>query len=131
MLLNPDCVRDVLLAVEGCEFEEYLNLDKLSAKLPEYSQEDLWYTCLKLEEGGYLNLVTVDPMRSYRPGIKCIVDLTFKGHEFLNSVRDSARWKKLKTIAGGIKDYSLSAIQAIAEGMTAAGIPMLLQTLLP
>lgn len=129
MILKPDCIRDILLAVESCPFSEHLNLNKLESLLPDHSYEDLWYTCLKLEEGGYLSLMTTTPpMRSYRPGIKCIIDLTYQGHEFLNSVRDPKRWQKLKGVADGLKDYSLSALQAIAEGMTSAGISAVLQS---
>ena len=131
MILKPDCIRDVLLAVEACPFSEYLNLDKLDAMLPDHSYDDIWYTCLKLEEGGYLNLITDTIPMSYRLGIKCIIDLTYQGHEFLNSVRDPKRWQKLKNVAEGVKDYSLSAIQAIEEGMTSAAISTTLQSYPP
>lgn len=131
MILKPDCIRDILLAVEACPFSEYLNLDKLDAMLPDHSYDDIWYTCLKLEEGGYLSLMTVTVSMSYRPGIKCIIDLTYQGHEFLNSVRDPKRWQKLKCVAEGVKDYSLSALQSIAEGMTSAAISTTLQSYLP
>lgn len=96
MKLNPDCVRAVLLAVEDCPFNETLNLEKLSAKLPKYETEELWYTCLKLAEGDLLEIVTVPMMRSAMPGIKQITCMTYNGHEFLNTVRNPKIYKIAK-----------------------------------
>lgn len=127
MRLDPDCVRDVLLAVEACPFTETLTTEKLSIQLPVYPEELLWYTCLKLSEGGYLTLVTMDIMRSYRPGIKCIVDLTYQGHEFLDSIRDTERYKTVKKVAESARNFSLAAIKEISEGISSAAITAALQ----
>ena len=54
MELNLDCVRDILLTVEKNPFGKRMNLSSLNAELPKYSPEQLWYTCIKLEESGYL-----------------------------------------------------------------------------
>ena len=48
MTLNPDCVRDVLLAMEQCEFGEHHTIASLHEDLSQYSEEELCYTCLKL-----------------------------------------------------------------------------------
>lgn len=48
--------------------------------------------------------------------------LTFAGHEFLASVRDDSRWKRLKKALPSIRNYSLDAIKALSEGMTSAAI---------
>ena len=47
MELNLDCVRDILLTVEKNPFGKRMNLSSLNAELPKYSQEQLWYTCIK------------------------------------------------------------------------------------
>ena len=127
MRLDLDCVRDVLLAVEACDFSEFTNIEKLAKVLPGYSEEDLWYTCLKLGEGDYLSLLTIEIPGSYRPGVKAVVDLTYQGHEFLNTIRDGVRFQKAKRIAGGLKDFSLSALRTISEGIAAAAITATLQ----
>ncbi len=115
MKLNPDCVRDVLLAVESCPFNQTLNIETLSATLPDYSEDDLWYTCLKLNEGGYLTLISVEIMRSYRPGIKCIIDLTYQGHEYLNTIRSPKIWSKAKAAGQHIGNFSLKTLGLIAQ----------------
>ena len=129
MKLNPDCVRDVLLAVESCPFEQVLNLETLSASLPDYSENDLCYTCLKLDEGGYLTLVSIDNMRSYRPGIKCIVDLTYQGHEYLNTIRDPKIWSKAKAAAQSLGNFSLKTLGLIAQEIAKASFLNLLSGL--
>lgn len=128
MKLNPDCIRDVLLAVENCPFNECLNLDKLENQLPDYTVEDLWYTCLKLEEGNYLSLTTIMYGGSNRPGITSIGDLTYQGHEFLNSIRKPTVWDKVKNVANSCENYSLKTLGIIGQELAKNAIQsMLLQ----
>lgn len=122
MVLDHDCVRDILLAVEQCPFNQSLNLEKLEKLLPDYGSETIWYACLKLGEGSFLDIETGNAMMSILPGIKQIKCLTYRGHEFLGSIRDEKRWSKVKTAGHAIRDYSLAAIGEIAEGMTSAAI---------
>ncbi len=50
MKLNLDCVRDILLTVENAKYEETLTFDKLHNLLPNYTEEDLHYCLVKLDE---------------------------------------------------------------------------------
>lgn len=122
MILDSDCVRDVLLEVESCAFGEYLTLDDLSGRLYNHSKEELWYTCLKLEEGGFLCLTTISIPRQAMLGIKTIDALTYQGHEFIAKIRDAQQWTTVKKGVTAVRNYSLSAISSIAEGVTAAAI---------
>lgn len=128
MVLSPDCVRDVLLSVESCGFGERLTLEGLERKLPQYSEEDLWYTCLKLEEGGYLELVKVSGLRMPMPGIKEIKSLTYLGHEFLDSIREDSNWGKVKLVAKKAGTFSLSSLGEIAKEVAKAAILSALQS---
>ena len=51
-----------------------------------------------------------------------ILDLTPKGHQFIAQIRDSGQWKKVKNGLDAVRNYSLAAISAVAEGVTSAGI---------
>lgn len=54
---------------------------------------------------------------------ECLVNyMTYDGHEFLNEIRDGKRWNKVKSITTAIRNYSLSAVSSIAEGVTNAAI---------
>lgn len=121
-VLNPDCVRNVLTTVENCNFGEFLNLDSLRDRLPQYSEEEIWYTCLKLIEGGFLDAVTFRMLRMKYPGIKSINGLTFNGHEFLNEIRTETNWNKVKTISQKAGVFSLSFIADIAKQVAAEAI---------
>ena len=78
MRLSPDCVRDILLVVEECEFNRPYTLDRLAEKLPAYSRDMLWYTCLKLGEANFLNLETTHEMGSFHLSVYRILDLTYQ-----------------------------------------------------
>ena len=130
MKLNYDCVRDVLLYLEKQDYyitseDHYVesnpvDITQMVEDLPEYSFVDLYYTLKNLDEAGYIDLFEIEA--------DCgIIDasvnrITFKGHEFLERVRDSGRWSTVKKVLSSVKDYSLSAIGAIASGVTGAMI---------
>lgn len=114
MTLNPDCVRDILLTVENNAFGETLTLTKLHEKLTNYSKEEIHYCCLKLNEGGYLDLVTLNLLGCNVPQIKIIKDLTLNGHEFLENIKSDTNWIKTKNIAKKVGSSSLSTIKEIA-----------------
>lgn len=58
MKLDADCVRDVLLVAETCPFNSSLYFRDLKTALPNYADDDIAYTCLKLKEAGLLSVVT-------------------------------------------------------------------------
>lgn len=122
MKLNLDCMRDILLAVETLGFDESLYFDDLSEKLPDYSTYELHYGCYKLYEAKLIDLVNFEIDGAVTPRTHEILDITFAGHEFLAKIRDRQRWGTIKSGASAIRDYSLSAISAIAEGVTSAAI---------
>lgn len=126
MRLDPDCVRDVLLAIEGTELGKYISPRTLHRTLPQYSEAEIEYTCLILSDGDFLQVMTVEMPGQEMPGVKSIIRLTFQGHEFISKIRDPQRWPKLQKAVSAVRDYSLSALNAIANGATAAGINALI-----
>lgn len=122
MKLNPDCVRDILLCVESCGFGERPTFERLQERLPDYTEEDLWYTCIKLEEGGYLDLETAPMAMMPMPYILHIKDLTYAGHEFINEVRATRNWDKVKDIAKKAGVFTLKALVEIAREVAAAAV---------
>lgn len=122
MRLNPDCVRDVLLAIESAEFGEHISTSTLHRSLSQYTEDEIEYTCLILSDGNFLQVTTIQLPGQEMPGIKSIIRLTFQGHELIAKIRDPERWPKLKKAVSAVRDYSLSALEAIANGATSAGI---------
>ena len=98
-----------------------LSLDQIGTMLPDFSKADLFYSIYNLEQAGYL---VVSILRTGGGAIyNCeIRDITYRGHEFLNHIRDDSQWGKVRSAANAVRDYSLSAIESIAEGITNAAI---------
>lgn len=100
----------------------------LEKNLPHYNKNQLWYTCIKLQEGGFLDLMTVPMMRMVLPGIKQINGLTYQGHEFLNSIRENKTWSKTKDVAKQAGIFSLKMLGEIAQNVASAAITAALQS---
>lgn len=130
MRLDPDCVRDILLFIENMDTYvldkdndvtlQGAFLEEISQNLPQYPETQLYYTLDKLEEGGLINMTS-----QWGGGAltSCHVSsMTYAGHEFLASIRDSGRWNVVKAGLCAVKNYSLAAITAIAEGITSGAV---------
>lgn len=135
MILNHDCMRDVLLFIEsvpsvsvdpfGSVSLDEIDINAVYSALNQRSKEDVYYAVFNLEQAGYINSSV---LHSNNVIGDCYINyMTLRGHEFLDSVRDEARWRKIKTAMNAIKDYSLSALSAIAEGVTSGAITAYLQ----
>ena len=131
--LNHDCVRDCLLYLESTgrvqiSTDEYgieLSLDSIPIQavfdgVTNWTNQDIFYALFNLEQIGYID---VSKMASNNCTSEYWINyITFQGHEFLDSVRDDTRWQGIKKGLGAVRNYSLSAINAIAEGMTSGAI---------
>ncbi len=114
MKFDIDCAREILIAVESCEFGKTLSLDELHESLPNYDKDTLAYHCLKLEEGEMLTLQTILMPLSPLPMLKSIDDITYAGHQFLASVRSDTIWKDVKSVLTKLGVSSLSVATQVA-----------------
>ena len=119
MKLDLDCIRDILIAVEDIEYGKNLTISTLQEKIPNYSENELQYHCLKLLEGGFLDATTNRYIRSHKQ-ISKINDLTYEGHQFLSNIRSDTAWNKTKEVAKNIGVESLQAIKDIAVATVTA-----------
>lgn len=130
MKLNADCIRDVLLELEksltyrtdeeGRLEKNTVSLHDLDCILIRYTKEDIFYTLSNLNQAGYINMTVKGAGNSiYLCFVNCI---TFQGHEFLEKIRSDQSWSKVKAGAEAIRNYSLDAISAIANGVASAAI---------
>lgn len=138
MRLDMDCVRDILLCIEEntglrkmCFFidsgltaaaqwtgEPTNPPDYQEALLQKYDNDTLIYHvhyCLDAD--------LADPKDERNEYYKIwICDLTVKGHELLEKIRTDKQWSAVKKGLSAVRDYSLSAVSAVAEGVTSAAI---------
>ena len=115
MKLKIECVRDVMEELESLPIgaHEVATLEKTISK---HGREDVLYTVTKLSEASYINAEYFRTMDG-RPHIGAIYDLTFSGHEFLNSIRTPGVWERIKGAAGEGGTACLKAIGDVAMEM--------------
>ncbi len=117
MKFNPECLRDLLLAVESESTlsdplyyfdtnhpgNQYPNTDTLK----DYDWDTMLYHIYQAESAGLLEKGKGYIAKSYEIG-----QLTPEGHEFLADIEPESKWKKVKTI---ISKYAPSTIPALIE----------------
>jgi len=137
MKLNPDCIRDILLTTEEeCGFGKqffYAPNDWRSKKwedfefLKKYSYEEVCYHLHQCDDAGYFS------PRGHQKGLTfwinggfMVDDLSPKGHEFINNIREDTNWKKTKEKAKAVGSSALDVLEKIAAGVIMAQINGLL-----
>lgn len=139
MKLNHDCIRDVMIYIEeNCIYEdddrgnrsihsrvfyEITHDKKLSSR---YTEDEIRYVIAQL----YFEDMVIATMTPETLNFRQVeVDsLSFKGHEFLDNIKDDTVWKKAKKFVGDhLTSTSFSiianvaskiAIEALASGAT-------------
>lgn len=126
MVLNMDCIRAVLMQTEalsavhvyddGLISIEPFPIEALYEQLPGFSHEDIYYSALMLSEAEYL---LMQETRAMGGVVGCYIQrMTYQGHEFLGKIKDPGHWSKVQRIIPAVRDFSLSTVSAIAEGVT-------------
>lgn len=117
MKFNMDCARDILITVENQDLGNTLNFDSLCLILQNYTEDEIYYACIKLNEADYLEVKVINLCGQEISPIHHIGDLTFYGHEFLSNIRSDNNWNKTKEIATKVGSFSISALSQIATGV--------------
>ncbi len=115
MKLNPDCIRDILFAIEDRTTMSkvfYLDKDICSDIFPQYDLDVIMYHLRQCNLYGYLYNASFSMTKSCT-----VVDLTPKAHEFINNIRENNNWHKTKEIASKVGSFSLEALTNIASGI--------------
>lgn len=95
MKLNADCVREVLLSVESWDSVGRITPDKIHDMKPEFSEEEINYAMLKLDEAGLLQVEALPFPGEPVPQVALVKDITYAGHEFLAKIRPEKSWKAI------------------------------------
>lgn len=123
MKLNPDCVRDVLFAIEDLSGpDSFIASDELANTKflhDKYSEDEIVYHIRQLDWAGYIK--TPNKNRTI-DGIYFVNDLSPLGHEFISDIRKDTNWNKVKSISKEVGTETLSSLKSIAEGVISAAI---------
>lgn len=117
MKLNHDCTRECLLFLEQ-ELELNQSIDSTDViNSLNYTEDITSYALQKLREVNYIVGGVNISYDFYGNGIlelTPIKDITWEGHEYLDTVRDNRVWKKTKDITSSLKSVSLSMMKTVA-----------------
>lgn len=119
MKLNPDCIRDVLLYLEenlkvenGHKFSE-ISLNQLEEALPHYKKEDIFYSVYNLAQIHFIE-GRISDVKDIKMFFCDIDNITWNGHQFLNTIRPKSVWKATKQGAEKLGIMSIHALSTIS-----------------
>ena len=120
MKRDMDLIRDLLLKIEGGqrsfdlltpEIAEILGEDG-AGKMPREQAELMEYHLALLDDAG---LITIQAKLS--GAVWQIGQITWAGHDFLDTIRDPAIWRETKAGAKQAGGFSLDLLRALAKGL--------------
>lgn len=129
MKLNPDCIREILFAVESQTGYHKATCFSKVIQSCSFPIETVLYHINQCEMSGFftrvehlhgvpINMPVLDngcyDLRIY--------DLSPKGHEFLANIRSDNIWSKTKNAASKIGSFALPALQQIASNLIETAI---------
>lgn len=120
--LNPDCIRDILFAIEELSMpNSIISSEKLFTTnfLTNYSNDEILYHLQQLDWSGYI--ITPNKHKTL-DGVFFITDLSPTGHEFISDIRKDTNWNKVKSISKEVGSETLTSIKSIAEGIITTAI---------
>ncbi|MNP51307.1 hypothetical protein D3C76_1456130 [compost metagenome] len=117
MILDRDCVRNVLLSIESLESGQKITSDNISnvSFLDPYSKEVIVYTIERLDEAGFINVKFLRTLGGEDPFL--ITSLTWDGHQFLDNIRDDGVWKETKKVTSKVASVSLGILSDVAASV--------------
>lgn len=130
MRLNPDCVRDTLIYLEENLTIDYTTktfttiktsdlVEKIMLQHTAYDAEDIWYAIYNLQQIEYIEGKFVN-VGNYKMMFSEIENITWDGHQFLNTIRPQSIWEATKSGAAKIGITSLYALSTIATQVSDA-----------
>ncbi|BBN99195.1 DUF2513 domain-containing protein [Sporolactobacillus terrae] len=115
MKLDNDCIRDFLLTLEETHLYENVSTEHLEKykRLNKYPKDQVLYTISKLFEAGFINGKKL--IISGSIGKAWISEMTWSGHEFLNTIRSDNVWKEAKDkVSKTVGSVSLTTLSELA-----------------
>lgn len=122
--LNPDCTRDILLALEAFiengrvqfTFESFNDVKEI-LHLDEYSADEIEYHLRQCDMSGLL----------VGSGFPCsggfqIIDISPQAHQFLANTRPKTIWERAKAIGKKAGVMELNSLMAVAQSLASKAI---------
>lgn len=114
MILNPDCIRDILMYIESKTDShiDSIEFEDLVTSLNSYDENTLHYHVNQISKSNLVdNVLYADDAPLY------ISDLSPAGHEFLANIRSNTNWNKTKEVAKKVGSFSLDTLKDISVNL--------------
>lgn len=117
MQLDHDFVRKVLLKIESCNNPGGLGTQDLKSLMNDNDKSfnELAYTIQILVEGDLVSSKV--SWANNRPTYIHPVNLTFKGHEYLDNIRDNKIWTETKKATSKLASVSIDIMSQVATNL--------------
>lgn len=126
MQINLDCLKDVLIyCINNIDYEEEhnnwytktvnLNLLYEANELKDYDRKDIMRSVLKLKECGYITISTYFPENKPYLERCSIEDITMRGYQFADTIKEPTIWDRTKSIASKVGNHTLGFIEGVAH----------------
>ncbi|KEQ52148.1 DUF2513 domain-containing protein [Sphingobium chlorophenolicum] len=117
MKRDPELIRDLMLAMEGAKSAELLKVPRLVGR----DRLQVEHHFRLLTEAGLVTAGYVSP-----DGRRWIaIRLTWRGHEYLDQIRDPQVWRLTKAAMRKTGSWSLETMAAIAKSLIVARLGFL------
>lgn len=127
MQINIDCLRDILIYCEenidyNYDIDDRPSLTGVSLYqlchsnlINKYERKEIMYSIMKLEEIHFI--IISDRFPSDRSIIeRCtIAEITYRGHQFLDTIKPESIWEKTKGVVKNIGNHTLNFIEGTAH----------------
>ncbi len=116
MIINEECMRTILVKLQK-ELEVSFYDDKccflaISVQMliddmkDEYEQKDIWYSVYNLVACGFIEGININYMDRNSFDNLDITNITYRGHKFIESIKDEGVWNKTKNIIGKVGNHT-------------------------
>lgn len=126
MKLNSDCVRDTLIYIEEhLQMNEYNRIKEISllsitkGLIDKYEENDIAYTVFQLIDANFIKGNINTPGRNNKV-VANIYDITWAGHDLLNSIRPQPVWNAVKQNASNLGIKSIRGLASLAGNIVNA-----------
>lgn len=126
MKLNEDCVRDTLIYIEEhMQMNEYNRIKEISllaitnGLIDKYEENDIAYTVFQLMDANFIKGNINTPGRNNKV-VANIYDITWIGHDLLNSIRPQPVWNAVKQNAANLGIKSIRGLASLAGNIVNA-----------
>lgn len=122
MRLNPDCIRAVLFYIESNQNMKNGAINSLGSEnvvnglKSSFDEDDIRYSIKQLNDSYYLKSTVLKT-----PNYICFIsDITPRGHDFINNVRNEVAWNKTMEVVEQNNSFSLEILGQIANAIASA-----------